>query len=135
MHSAWDMQLPALVERYLQWKHNDIVNPEDEELASCHQFQVVAVDVFGPWHVDFTRWTHRSHHTECYHNHAIRQLPDELANVSLVRVGFLGCSPTMPSVAISFRCLEFYHQLRRRQSSFSIQAYAKVLCALHDVSL
>ena len=47
------MQLPALIERYLQWKHNGIVNPEDEELASCHQFQVVAVDTFGQY-VDFT---------------------------------------------------------------------------------
>ena len=48
-------------------------------------------------------------------------------------MGLLGCSPTDPSVAITLDCLELYHQLRRRQSSFSIQAMCKVLCALHNV--
>ncbi|KAG1764991.1 hypothetical protein EDD22DRAFT_978874 [Suillus occidentalis] len=46
----------------------------------------------------------------------------EVANAALVRVGLLGCSPTAPSVAITLQCLEF------------IQAFAKVLCALHDVT-
>ncbi|KAG1889496.1 hypothetical protein F4604DRAFT_1569290, partial [Suillus subluteus] len=44
--------------------------------------------------------------------------------------GLLRCSPTMPTVAI----IELYHQLRRRQPSFSIQAFTKVLCALHNVT-
>ncbi|KAG2743396.1 hypothetical protein P692DRAFT_20850503 [Suillus brevipes Sb2] len=43
-----------------------------------------------------------------------------------VFVGLLRCSPTMPTVAITLQCLELYHQLRRRQSSFSIQAFTKV---------
>jgi len=76
---------------------------------------------------------HSTKHVWCVT--AIHQLPDELANASLAHAGFLGCMPTTPSVAISFKCLELYHQLRHCQSSFSIQAYAKVLCALHDVSL
>lgn len=62
------------------------------------------------------------------------QLPDELANVSLARQGLLGASPTQPTVAIRFQCLELYHQLRRRQSSLSTQSMTKVLCALHNVS-
>ncbi|KAF8592325.1 hypothetical protein K439DRAFT_1610152 [Ramaria rubella] len=48
---------------------------------------------------------------------------DEHANVALIWVGLLGCSP-----------LELYHQIRCRQSSFSLQAMAKVLCALHNVT-
>ena len=83
----------------------------------------------------FTGYTLHSHHTESRHNNIILQLPDELANISLAHIGFLGCSPTIPLVAFSSKCLELYHQLRRRQSSFSVQAYAKVLCALHNVSL
>jgi len=47
MHTAWNMQLPALVKCYLKWKHNGPVNLVDEELASCYQFHVMAVDVFG----------------------------------------------------------------------------------------
>ncbi len=64
----------------------------------------------------------------------IRQNDDELANVALIRHGLLGCSPTQPQLAVSLECLEFYHQIRRRQSSFSIQAIVKVLCAVHNVS-
>ncbi|KAH7904479.1 hypothetical protein BJ138DRAFT_1019105, partial [Hygrophoropsis aurantiaca] len=59
---------------------------------------------------------------------------EEEANVSLVRAGLIGCSPTNPTIAISIICLELYHQIRRRQSSFSIQAMAKVLCSLHNVT-
>ena len=65
---------------------------------------------------------------------AVIQQGNELANVSLIRNGLLGCTPTSPELAIMFQCLEFYHQLRRRQSSFGIQAYTKVLCVLHGVS-
>ncbi|KAG1736433.1 uncharacterized protein EDB91DRAFT_1238058 [Suillus paluster] len=53
------------------------------------------------------------------------QQHEEVANVSLLRAGLLGCSPTAPTL---------YHQLRRRQSSLSIQAFTKVLCAIHNVS-
>ncbi|KAG1742887.1 hypothetical protein EDB19DRAFT_1894855 [Suillus lakei] len=56
----------------------------------------------------------------------------ELANISLLHVGLLSCSPTVPTVTISLQCLELYHQLRRRQSSFSIQVFTKVLCTTHN---
>jgi hypothetical protein len=64
----------------------------------------------------------------------INQLHDEYANCALLRAGFLGTTPTAATVAISLDILELYHQIRRRQSSFSIQAMSKVLCALHNVS-
>ncbi|KAG2108835.1 hypothetical protein BD769DRAFT_1630507 [Suillus cothurnatus] len=57
---------------------------------------------------------------------------EELANVSLLKLGFLGCSPLQPTVAVSLHCLELYHQICRRKPSFSIQAMVKVLCALHN---
>ncbi|KIM57629.1 hypothetical protein SCLCIDRAFT_57162, partial [Scleroderma citrinum Foug A] len=62
------------------------------------------------------------------------QQDDELANVSLIQNGLLGCTPTSPELAITLQCLELYHQLRHRQSSFGIQAYTKVLCVLHGVT-
>ncbi|KAG1884158.1 hypothetical protein F4604DRAFT_1920002 [Suillus subluteus] len=61
----------------------------------------------------------------------IHQAPDELANVSLIKAGFLGCSPQQPTTAIALECLELYHQIHRRKPSFSVQAMVKVLCALH----
>lgn len=65
---------------------------------------------------------------------AIRQKADELANVSLLREGLLGCSPETPSVAFSLDTLELYHRLRRRHGQLSVQTMARVLCDLHDVS-
>ncbi|KAF8510085.1 hypothetical protein JB92DRAFT_2728674, partial [Gautieria morchelliformis] len=64
----------------------------------------------------------------------IAQGPDELANVSLLRAGLLGSTPNDPSVAITLDALEFYHQIRRRQSGFSVQAMCKMLCAVHNVT-
>ena len=67
--------------------------------------------------------------------HPIVQLPDQLANVALIENGLLGTSPSEPAVAITLESLELYHLIRRRQSSFSIQAMTKVLCALHNVGM
>jgi hypothetical protein len=67
--------------------------------------------------------------------HPIVQLPDQLANVALIENGLLGSSPSEPTVAITLESLEMYHLIRRRQSSFSIQAMTKVLCAIHNVGM
>ena len=65
---------------------------------------------------------------------AVHQWDNELANVSLIHYGLLGCTPTSPELAVTFQCLELYHQLQQHQSSLGIQAYTKVLCVLHGVS-
>ncbi|KAI6022378.1 hypothetical protein PISMIDRAFT_55462, partial [Pisolithus microcarpus 441] len=59
----------------------------------------------------------------------------DTANVALVHHGLLGCSPTQPLCAVTFHCLELFHQIQHRQSSFSVQAMAKVLCALHNIHM
>jgi hypothetical protein len=69
------------------------------------------------------------------HVRSVNQCDDELANVSLIKAGYLGGSPVQPMLAVSLECLELYHQIRRRKPSFSVQAMVKVLCALHNVSL
>ncbi|KAG1729622.1 uncharacterized protein EDB91DRAFT_1059885, partial [Suillus paluster] len=51
---------------------------------------------------------------------------------SLLKSGYLGCSPLQPTLAISLGCLELYHQIRRRKPSFSVQGMVKVLCSLHN---
>lgn len=64
----------------------------------------------------------------------IHQKDDELANVSLIQMGLLGCSPKTPSVVFSLSALELYHRLRRRHGQLSVQTMARVLCDFHDVS-
>ncbi|KAF8229078.1 hypothetical protein L208DRAFT_1288390, partial [Tricholoma matsutake] len=53
-------------------------------------------------------------------------------NVSLIHHGLLGASPTQPTVSFTLESLEFYHQLCHHQANFSIQAFIKVLCAIHN---
>ncbi|KAI6015494.1 hypothetical protein BKA83DRAFT_4498752 [Pisolithus microcarpus] len=111
-HQAWQAQLPTLVHRYLAWKHNG-----PKELAGDHIFHVDVIGVFQ------------------YERHVnVIQKADESANAALLRVGLLGCSPSQPRIAIRLECLELYHQIRRRQSSFSLQAMMKVLCALQNIT-
>ncbi|KAG2131859.1 hypothetical protein BD769DRAFT_1386566 [Suillus cothurnatus] len=66
------------------------------------------------------------------HVWSVDQCDDELANVSLIRAGYLGGSPVQPMLAVSLECLELYHQIHQRKVSFSVQAMVKVLCALHS---
>lgn len=67
------------------------------------------------------------------HRIAVVQLPGEPANVSLIRIGFLGCSPIDPSFALSLDTLEFYHRLRRRHPRLGVQAMTRALCDVHEV--
>ncbi|KAG2085334.1 uncharacterized protein F5147DRAFT_659545 [Suillus discolor] len=60
--------------------------------------------------------------------------PDELANVSLIKAGFLGCSPQQPTAAITLEYLELDHQICHHKHSFSVQAMGEVLCVLDKVS-
>ncbi|KAG2087520.1 uncharacterized protein F5147DRAFT_748517 [Suillus discolor] len=64
----------------------------------------------------------------------IHQHPEEPANVALLRLGLLGCSPVEPSVAIEVHTLELYHRLRRRHAQLSIQAFTRALCDIHKVN-
>jgi hypothetical protein len=60
--------------------------------------------------------------------------PDsENANETLVRHGYLGCSPEAVTTAISFETLEAYRQLHRVCPRLSDEAYSKALCHLHEV--
>ena len=60
---------------------------------------------------------------------------EELPIQALVKNGYLGNVPLLPSLAISFRTLELFHRIRLRKSSFSVEAFAKVVCDLYSVRL
>ncbi|KAG2126016.1 hypothetical protein DEU56DRAFT_700369, partial [Suillus clintonianus] len=49
-------------------------------------------------------------------------------SAALVRAGYLGHVPHAPSLAFSLHTLEYFRLLRARKPSFSIEAFAKVLC-------
>ncbi|KAG2137739.1 hypothetical protein BD769DRAFT_1291575, partial [Suillus cothurnatus] len=115
-HSAWMSQMPALVASYLRWKHREAM-PTPHVEAGTFVFHVSTVDILASMS-----------------SMSVQQAADELANVSLINIGLLGCSPIQPKITVSLQCLELYHQIRRRKPSFSVQAMVKVLCALHNRS-
>ncbi|KAI6020940.1 hypothetical protein BKA83DRAFT_4464510 [Pisolithus microcarpus] len=53
-------------------------------------------------------------------------------NEVLIYHGYIGCSPILPTVAVSLRTLATYHQIHCICPWFSIQAQCKLLCHLHD---
>ena len=58
---------------------------------------------------------------------------DEFPIHALAKTGYLGNTPTTPSLAISFRTLEFFRRTRLRKPSFSVEAFTKVICDLYAV--
>lgn len=113
-NKQWDSQVQHLAQAYLCHKH-----PSSAPLrvTPAGGFQVQAIHIF-------TRSTAE-----------IPQHADELANVSLLHMGYLGCSPQRPSVAVSVEVLELYHRLRRRHPQLGLQAFTRTLCDLHNVRL
>ncbi|KAG1820593.1 uncharacterized protein BJ212DRAFT_1297955 [Suillus subaureus] len=92
-HTAWQEQLPALVDNYLAWKHSHL--QEDHNNPAPHSiFHVTAVRI-----------------SEYTPSIAIQQCVDKPANSFLLHIGFLGCSLLQPTIAIWLECLELYHQI------------------------
>ena len=58
---------------------------------------------------------------------------EELLIQALVKSGYLGNTPTTPSLAISFRTLELFRHIHLRKLSFSVEAFAKVICDMYSV--
>ncbi|KAJ3523486.1 hypothetical protein NM688_g8722 [Phlebia brevispora] len=55
--------------------------------------------------------------------------PDSVSPaIELMALGYVAKTPKRPSVAISLRTLQLLYRLRQRKASFSIEAFAKVLC-------
>jgi hypothetical protein len=54
-------------------------------------------------------------------------------NETLLRYGYLGCSPVQPTLAFSIRTLAAYRQSHRTCPRFSIEAQCRMLCHMHDV--
>lgn len=52
---------------------------------------------------------------------------------ALAASGYLGTSSVSPSLAISFKTLELFRRLRLRKASFSMEAFAKVVCDYYNV--
>ncbi|KAI0038842.1 hypothetical protein FA95DRAFT_1613051 [Auriscalpium vulgare] len=113
---AWAAITPELLDAYVHWTYAgaDARNEaRDESSSSSFTVQMIGLSEYSEAMV-------------------IEQGPHE-PNIALARHGLLGAAPYLPSLAFSFDLLEFYRHLRRRQPTFGIQAFAKVICAFHNL--
>lgn len=53
--------------------------------------------------------------------------------VTMLKHGLLAATPVNPQYAISIDTLYFYHRLRLRKPSFSVQAFSKFVCDLYKM--
>ncbi|KAI0684138.1 hypothetical protein BC835DRAFT_1293887 [Cytidiella melzeri] len=64
----------------------------------------------------------------------ITRLPNSLSPaLDLMRYGYLAKTPSRPTVAISLKTLELLYRLRQRKASYSVEAFAKVLCDYYQI--
>lgn len=66
---------------------------------------------------------------------AIQRKATDTTVIAMAEQGYLATTPISPSLAITFNTLEHFRLLRLRKPSFSIEAFAKVLCDSYAVCL
>ncbi|KIK11696.1 hypothetical protein PISMIDRAFT_122267 [Pisolithus microcarpus 441] len=116
----WMLQTDRLVDAYLDYSSHDTgdglpVAGELEDHTQCLT-DVELIDLFGQ---HLATLLHKSHHL----------YPNEV----LIYHGYIGCSPLLPTVAVSLHTLATYCQIHRICPRFGIQAHCKLLCHLHSV--
>lgn len=116
---TWEARYEALVKAYLRWKYPQAPqgDTDTDGMYDSSLDQIIpTVDLY-------------TLETEV----TVRRQEADFTVINLARLGYLANSPTMPSIAISFKTLELYCRIRQRKASFSFEAFAKVLCDLYQV--
>ena len=114
----WDPILPSITAAYLRWRYTP-TQPPPQPTGSSVDFDIGVIDIYT------LEWS----------AHIPRGEGSESPLEALALSGYLGNKPLNPSLAISIRTLELYRRLRLRKPSFSVEAFAKVVCDLYSVSL
>ncbi|KAI6156953.1 hypothetical protein BKA82DRAFT_4325550 [Pisolithus tinctorius] len=85
-------------------------------------------------HTVYNQKTLAAKAAEAQNDQAERIGNDSYIASTLVRQGFMPCSPIRPYVAIMINALELYCVARLRSPHFSIQAFVKTICDLQGVA-
>ncbi|KAG6819116.1 hypothetical protein H0H93_015313 [Arthromyces matolae] len=114
----WEPLMEQLTDAYLAWRYTTAsLAPETEAASPDYDHTLTIIDLYS---LETRITIHRTENST------------SLA-VDIVRHGYLGTTPSSPSTALSLRTLELYYLIRRRRASFSIEAFAKVLCDLYKL--
>ncbi|KAG6823553.1 hypothetical protein H0H92_009819, partial [Tricholoma furcatifolium] len=113
----WQTIMQDIVTAYLTWRkapslHNPLPDPPDP----AYSFTLDAIDIYTlPKTVHITRSATIS------------------PSAALVHAGYLGNSPLSPSLAISLKTLELLRVIRLHRPSFSLEAFARIVCYFYVV--
>ncbi len=135
---AWGQVFYLVVDEYLLWKYrpsaaqadrnasepraggDDQANPRAGDQAEALTDYPYSVDIYD--HLTLAR-------TITVYRHADSPSPA----LDLMRHGYLAKSPSKPTVAVAVVTLELLYRLRQRKPSYSIEAFAKVVCDYYNV--
>ncbi|KAK7680601.1 hypothetical protein QCA50_016383 [Cerrena zonata] len=104
----------------MQWKHSprhETPDPSTDTRNTQYPYHVSVVEIFT-MEEDLT----------------IFQRPDSTCvAIDLALHGFLAKTPSKPQVAVGFRTLAIFHQIRLRKASLSVEAFTRVICDYYDI--
>ena len=142
----WEEQMDNLVQAYLTYRSQDRGDrlpcippsegmPEDQHVQS---FMIETLDSYQCSYLflllpSLVRPTLMRFFTARSYPHFEPIKGEAWANETLIRHGYLGCAALQPTLAISIRTLELYHQTHRTCPRFSIEAQCKTLCFMQSV--
>ena len=115
MDENWKPRVPLLTSAYLRWKYPK-ASPDPSPSPSS-EVDINVLDIFS--------------------NVTSVKIPiagDQSFAEALVDAGYLGTTPIYPTLAISLRTLELFRVIRLFKASFSVEAFAKMICYMYYVS-
>jgi hypothetical protein len=119
LQGNWMPLMEDITNAYLTWKYptqHPKPNPTSSTISENYDFDIDIIDIF-------------TLQRTC---HIPRTAVDKTAT-ALVRCGYIGNTPERPSFAISINTIELFRKLRLRKPSFSVEAFAKVICDCYVV--
>ncbi|KAH9885089.1 hypothetical protein C8Q73DRAFT_749296 [Cubamyces lactineus] len=112
----WDPLLPQLVDAYLAWRYSSTAVPPPDQTDDNYAFTIDTIDIYA-----------------MTSSLSVSRTANQSASEALVRHGFVGNSPVNPSVAISLKTLELLRCLKLVKPSFSVEAFAKLVCLMYSI--
>ena len=104
--------------------------PTSEMVSACAKASTSAASepALTPYHIQvFDMYT-------LVNNITIYRPADSISPaLDLLDNGYIAKTPAHPQVAVSVKTLELLYRLRQRKASFSIEAFAKVVCDYYTV--
>ncbi|TFY51826.1 hypothetical protein EVJ58_g10360 [Rhodofomes roseus] len=144
MDEHWGAVLPKLIDAYIAWRYPtpSSTNAQPSQSPGDHEHGIdnstandnapdqpppnVAADGFNIRVFDIYSLAESAYIT--------RPATFDSEAPCIVASGYLGTTPIRPSLAISLRSLELLRSIRRFKASYSVEAFAKLLCYYYKIT-